>query len=31
MTQAMAALASSGLPDTRALQGLASLMVQRSN
>jgi farnesyl diphosphate synthase len=29
--QAMAALASSGLPDTRALQGLASLMVQRSN
>ena len=29
--QAMAALASSGLPDTRALQGLASLIVQRSN
>lgn len=29
--QALAALASSGLPDTRALQGLASLMVQRSS
>ena len=29
--QAMAALASSGLPDTRALQGLASLIVQRSS
>lgn len=29
--QALAALASSGLADTRALQGLASLMVQRSS
>ncbi|WP_296493494.1 polyprenyl synthetase family protein [Rhodoferax sp.] len=29
--QAMAALAFSGLPNTRALQGLASLVVQRSN
>ena len=29
--QALTALASSGLPDTHALQGLASLMVQRSN
>lgn len=29
--QALAALASSGLPDTRALQGLASMMVQRSS
>jgi farnesyl diphosphate synthase len=29
--QALAALASSSLPDTRALQGLASLLVQRSS
>lgn len=29
--QALAALASSGLPNTRALQGLASLVVQRSS
>ncbi|PIY28413.1 MAG: polyprenyl synthetase, partial [Comamonadaceae bacterium CG_4_10_14_3_um_filter_60_42] len=29
--QALAALASSDLADTRALQGLASLMVQRSS
>lgn len=29
--QALAALAASGLPDTRALQGLASLLVQRSS
>jgi farnesyl diphosphate synthase len=29
--EALAALASSGLPDTRALQGLASLLVQRSS
>jgi farnesyl diphosphate synthase len=30
-TQALAALVASGLPDTRALQGLASLLVQRSS
>jgi farnesyl diphosphate synthase len=29
--EALAALAASGLPDTRALQGLASLLVQRSS
>jgi farnesyl diphosphate synthase len=29
--QALAALAASGLPDMRALQGLASLLVQRSS
>ncbi len=31
LAQAMAALASSGLSDTRALQGLASMVVQRSH